>query len=159
MYIVHEPEGKKILHSEEELASFTKGKAVVIAAGGMVYNDKGQLLMMFRRGQWDMPKGKLDEGESIEECALREVEEETGLTPLQLIKKLQVTYHTYHYKGKYTLKPSHWYLMRFHGEGRLIPQLEEDITDIKWVDKEEASKLILNAYPSIREMVEKYYLA
>lgn len=106
-----------------------------------------------------MPKGKLDKGETIEQCALREVEEETGLSHLQLIKKLQVTYHTYHYKGKYTLKPSHWYLMRFHGVGKLIPQTEEDITAIKWVDKEEASVLIRNAYPSIKEMIEKYYLA
>lgn len=159
MYIIiHEPEGKRIIRSKIGLKSYAADKIVIEAAGGMVLNQQGKLLMIFRRGQWDMPKGKLDEGESIENCALREVSEETGLTKLKLIRELKTTYHTYHYKGKIALKPSHWFLIHYHGNEPLIPQIEEDITEIKWVNKEEAKRLIAKAFPSIQEMVKKYYL-
>ena len=124
----------------------------------MVFNPQGELLMMLRRGQWDMPKGKLDEGETIEACALREVEEETGISKLRLCNKLQTTYHTYAYQGKTVLKPSHWYKMECSGTEDLIPQIEEDITDLRWVDKVKAAELAPKAFPSIREMIEKYYL-
>jgi 8-oxo-dGTP pyrophosphatase MutT (NUDIX family) len=160
MYIiVHEPSGKLILRSKKALNAFALDKLLIEAAGGMVLNQKGELLMIFRKGLWDMPKGKLDDGESIEECALREVSEETGLTKLKMIRELQTTYHTYPYKGKTALKPSHWYLMHYHGNEKLVPQLEEDITEIKWANKQEAKRLIENAYPSIKEMIKKYYLA
>lgn len=159
MYIlVHEPNQQTILENIEELSKFAKDKTVIEAAGGMVLNNNGELLMMKRRGKWDMPKGKLDEGESIEECALREVEEETGLSPLKLIRKLQTTYHTYPYQGRTALKPSHWFLMQYEGLQIPVPQTEEDITEIIWADKTRAEELIKNAFPSIREMVEKYFL-
>lgn len=159
MYIiVHEPEAKLILRSKKALDRYALDKLLIEAAGGMVLNQKGELLMIFRRGQWDMPKGKLDDGESIEQCALREVSEETGLTKLKMIRELKTTYHTYTYKGKIALKPSHWFLMHYHGNEKLVPQLEEDITEIKWVNKREAKLLIENAYASIREMIKKYYL-
>ena len=159
MYIiVHEPERKLILRSKKALDRYASNKLIIEAAGGMVLNQKGELLMIFRRGQWDMPKGKLDNGESIEQCALREVSEETGLTKLKMIRELKTTYHTYLYRGKIALKPSHWYLMHYHGNEELVPQLEEDITEIKWVNKKEAKLLIENAYPSIKEMIKKYYL-
>ena len=159
MYItVHEPEGKIKIQSEEAFDAYKKDKLIVEAAGGMVLNENRELLMMFRRGLWDMPKGKLDKGETLEECALREVSEETGLTGLTLVNKLQTTYHTYIYKGKLTLKPSHWYLMTYRGNGKFIPQTEEYITEVVWADKKRAKVLAQNAYPSIREMLEKYYL-
>jgi 8-oxo-dGTP pyrophosphatase MutT (NUDIX family) len=159
MYIiVHEPTGPAIFSNEQEWQSFCAEKMIIEAAGGMVFNPKGELLMMFRRGQWDMPKGKLDEGETIDACALREVEEETGISSLRLCEKLQTTYHTYTFQGKTVLKPSHWYKMEYSGKEDLVPQTEEDITELRWVDKVEAAALAKNAYPSIREMIEKYYL-
>lgn len=153
--------GKRIIigKSVDQLfANFISNKIIIEAAGGMVINDEEKLLMIFRRGQWDMPKGKLDDGESIEECALREVEEETGLHSLRLGKKLQITYHTYAIGSQMVIKPSHWYLMNFIGEEAPIPQTEEDITEIRWVNKAEASSLVELMFPSIREMVEKHFL-
>lgn len=159
MYItVHEPENELYFESEESFTAYSSNKIIIEAAGGMVFNAKGELLMMKRRGKWDMPKGKLDDGEGVEDCAIREVMEETGLSPLRLIKKLQTTYHTYPHKGKTALKPSHWYEMEYTGNQKPIPQTEEDITEICWANKEMAVSLIKNAYPSIKEMVEKYFL-
>ena len=159
MYIiVHEPTGPVVFTQEKEWESFLADKWIIEAAGGMVFNPEGQLLMMLRRGQWDMPKGKLDEGETIEACALREVEEETGISKLRISGKLQTTYHTYAFQGKTVLKPSHWYKMESNGTEDLVPQVEEDITALRWVDKFEAATLAEKAFPSIREMIEKYYL-
>jgi 8-oxo-dGTP pyrophosphatase MutT (NUDIX family) len=159
MYIiVHEPSGLAIFTKEDEWQSFLSDKLIIEAGGGMVFNTKGELLMMLRRGQWDMPKGKLDEGETIEACALREVEEETGISNLRICEKLQTTYHTYLFNGKTVLKPSHWYKMEYTGSEVLVPQTEEDITELRWVDKKEAAELAQHAFPSIREMIEKYYL-
>jgi 8-oxo-dGTP pyrophosphatase MutT (NUDIX family) len=159
MYIiVHEPSGLAIFTKEDEWQLFLSDKLIIEAGGGMVFNPKGELLMMFRRGQWDMPKGKLDKGETIEACALREVEEETGISNLRLCGKLQTTYHTYSFQGKTVLKPSHWYKMEYAGAEDLVPQIEEDITELRWVDKVEAAELAQKAFPSIREMIKKYYL-
>ena len=159
MYIIiHQSEGRLTLNNEQELQQFTQGKMIIEAAGGMVFNQTGELLMMKRRGFWDMPKGKLDEGETIEDCAIREVSEETGVHNLEIVKKLQVTYHTYIYKGSPALKPSHWFKMLQSGYEILIPQTEEDITEIRWVNKEEARSLVDQAYPSIAEMIECYYI-
>lgn len=159
MYIiVHEPNGPVVFTKENEWQSFLADKLIIEAGGGMVFNPIGELLMMLRRGQWDMPKGKLDEGETIEACALREVEEETGISNLKLCGKLQTTYHTYPFQGKTVLKPSHWYKMEYSGNEELVPQTEEDITELRWVDKVEAAELAQISFPSIREMIEKYYL-
>lgn len=159
MYIiVHEPTGPIIFTQEQEWQTFIADKWIIEAAGGMVFNPQGELLMMLRRGQWDMPKGKLDEGETIEACALREVEEETGISNLMLCEKLQTTYHTYTFQGKNVLKPSHWFKMECTGTEDLVPQTEEDITELLWADKFKAAELTKNAFPSIREMIEKYYL-
>lgn len=159
MYIiVHEPTGPIIFTQEQEWQKFIADKWIIEAAGGMVFNPQGELLMMLRRGQWDMPKGKLDEGETVEACAIREVEEETGISNLMLCEKLQTTYHTYDFQGKTVLKPSHWYRMESTGSEDLVPQAEEDITELLWVDKLKATELAKTAFPSIREMIEKYYL-
>ena len=81
---------------EELKKAFFKKFTIVQAAGGMVKNEKNETLLIFRRGKWDLPKGKLDKGESLEECAVREVEEETGLKNVKLVSPLIITYHTYH---------------------------------------------------------------
>src|SRR4249919_1544763 len=88
-----------------------KSRVIIKAGGGLVKNEKKEILFMFRRGKWDLPKGKLDPGESIEECAVREVVEETGLKKVELKHFLVTTYHTYTENGKHILKESHWYNM------------------------------------------------
>lgn len=129
----------------------------VRAAGGLVVNKDGALLMIFRRGHWDLPKGKIDEGESIQECAVREVKEETGLSSVYARSKLKTTYHLYDEKNKTILKTTDWFSME-SGDEVLTPQLEEDILIAKWVNKSEASLLLKQSYSIIRELVHEHYL-
>jgi 8-oxo-dGTP pyrophosphatase MutT (NUDIX family) len=144
------------LHSnlEELKKAFFKKFMFVQAAGGLVYNETKEMLLIFRRGKWDLPKGKLDKGEKLEHCAVREVEEETGLTSVQLDKPLLVTYHTYHEGSKFILKESHWYTMRVNGDQKLVPQTEEDIHEIRWVKAVELKPYIQNAFPSVVDVLE-----
>jgi mutator protein MutT len=99
----------------------------ILAAGGIVRNENGEILMQYRRGKWDLPKGKLDDNETIEECAVREVEEETGLTNIQLGALIGVTNHRYVERGLEIDKETHWFAMRVAGDQTLVPQTEEDI--------------------------------
>jgi 8-oxo-dGTP pyrophosphatase MutT (NUDIX family) len=158
MYItIHEPNGTIHLESEAAFNEYKKDKIIVDAAGGLVFNEKNELLMIFRRGFWDLPKGKVDEGETIEACAKREVQEETGLQRINIESFLTTTYHTYLLKGKTIIKPSHWFKMKHSGAETLVPQTEEDITAIKFMNKEEAYKLLDNMYPTIKLVVEQYF--
>ena len=127
---------------------------IIQAAGGLVTNEKDEILMIFRRGMWDLPKGKLEAGEKLEDCAIREVEEETGLKNIELLSPLIITYHTYHEGSKFVLKESHWYKMKVHGEQKLVPQTEEDIHEIKWVKNTELKPLMKKTYPSIIDVLE-----
>ncbi|MDB5193328.1 MAG: bis(5-nucleosyl)-tetraphosphatase, asymmetrical [Segetibacter sp.] len=129
----------------------------IIAAGGIVENEEGKILLIFRRGKWDLPKGKLDDGETIEECAVREVEEETGLRNIKLGELVGVTNHYYNEKGKDLLKESHWYAMKVTGQQNLVPQLEEDIHELKWVSEHEIQPYMSNTFNNITEIIEKYY--
>lgn len=128
---------------------FFKHFHLIQAGGGLVKNNDQEILLIFRRGKWDLPKGKLDENENIEECALREVREETGLTHLKIIRPLEITYHTYVLFGKHNLKETHWFEMNSTKAEKLIPQTEEDITEIKWVKKEDLAPFLLNTFPTI----------
>ena len=105
---------------------------VIEAAGGIVFNEKKEVLVIFRRDFWDLPKGKIDKGESPEEAAVREVQEETGLKNVTLGKHILDTYHTYELKGKRILKKTYWYEMKTT-DTQLIPQQEEDIEQAEWV--------------------------
>src|SRR5688500_2820386 len=100
----------------------------IVAAGGVVTNDEGQVLLIFRRGKWDLPKGKQDNNEVLETCAEREIKEETGLTDITLKADITTTYHTYSESGNNILKETHWFLATTPGTPKLIPQVEEDIT-------------------------------
>ncbi len=133
--------------------AFYKKFTVIKAAGGKVKNEAGEILLIFRRGKWDLPKGKLDKGETLEECAIREVQEETGLQNISLIQPLPVTYHTYHEGSRFILKESYWYDMKAEGRQSLVPQKEEDITEIKWVHPAELEKYISNSYPSVADIL------
>jgi 8-oxo-dGTP pyrophosphatase MutT (NUDIX family) len=133
--------------------AFYKKFTIVQAAGGLVLNDKKQVLLIHRRGKWDWPKGKLDKGETLEACAVREVEEETGLQNVKLLKPLITTYHTYHEGARFILKESYWYSMKVSGEQKLIPQAEEDIHEIKWVKQADLKKYMSEAYPSVADVL------
>ncbi|WP_156522579.1 NUDIX hydrolase [Arachidicoccus ginsenosidimutans] len=132
-------------------------KSIIVAAGGLVFNGNNELLMIFRRGFWDLPKGKLDEGEAIESCALREVEEETGLTNIQLEELIGITYHDYFDKwtNRDVRKETHWFKMFVSGSPELTPQTEEDIEKAEWATTEEVAAHLQNSYPNIVEIVNK----
>ncbi|MFZ6023345.1 MAG: NUDIX hydrolase [Bacteroidota bacterium] len=129
----------------------------ILAAGGLVYNESNELLMIFRRGKWDLPKGKLDEGENIKDCAVREVMEETGLTTVIRGNMVGITYHRYFDKwvAEEVIKETHWYRMQAPGLQKLVPQIEEDIEVIKWVSGKELKDCLKDSYDNIVEIVAK----
>jgi 8-oxo-dGTP pyrophosphatase MutT (NUDIX family) len=130
-----------------------KNRILIKAAGGLVINENKDILFMFRLDKWDLPKGKLDPGESLETCAQREVKEETGISHLELIRFLTVTEHEYKERGKLILKETHWWLMKTRGDQKLIPQKEEDITELKWIGPSDFNKVQQNTYPGILEVM------
>ena len=134
--------------------SFWKHFTVIQAAGGLVQNEKKEILMIYRRGKWDLPKGKLEKGEKLEECAVREVEEETGLQKVQLKKMLLITYHTYNEFGKHILKESYWYTMKAKSTEEMIPQTEEDILQIEWVKLNAIAEKMHNTFSSIKDVLK-----
>src|SRR5215216_3434634 len=122
-----------ILYNVEEAFNAVKKEFTLIqASGGLVY-DNSRVLLIFRRGKWDLPKGKLDEGEDLGECAIREIKEETGLENVKLEQTLCTTYHTYYEGGQHILKESHWHLLKGNDNEPLIPQTDEDIEKCEWV--------------------------
>jgi len=126
---------------------------VILAGGGLVYNEHDEILLIFRKGFWDLPKGKLDDGETLSACALREVREETGIANILLHEKIITTYHTYQEKGKYILKESHWFKMSVQGKPTLTPQIEEEIEIAKWVSKDNIKNYMHPMYPAIRDIL------
>lgn len=141
---------------EELKKAFYKKFTIIQAGGGLVQNEKKEILLIYRKGKWDLPKGKLDKGEKIEDCAFREVEEETGLQHVKLISPLVITYHTYHEGARYILKESHWYTMKVSGEQTLVPQTEEDIHEVKWISAIDAEKYYPECYPSVVDVIKTY---
>jgi 8-oxo-dGTP pyrophosphatase MutT (NUDIX family) len=131
------------------------GLKTIQAAGGLVLNEKQEILMIFRRGKWDLPKGKLDEGEKIEECAVREVMEETGLTKIDLGALLSITHHTYFdtWLKEEVIKETYWFRMDASSQQELIPQKEEDIQDIKWISADQLEIYLSNSYDNIKIVI------
>jgi 8-oxo-dGTP pyrophosphatase MutT (NUDIX family) len=130
----------------------------LIAAGGLVTNPKGEILWIFRRGFWDLPKGKLDEGETIQTCAVREVQEETGIQNIQLHGMLCFTNHIYFdkYLQEEVIKRSYWFHMTISNEQIGIPQTTEDIEKIEWLSIDKSRHCLDNTYPNILEVIEAY---
>lgn len=124
------------------------------AGGGVVVNEKGEVLMIFRRGKWDLPKGKKDDGEDIAQCALREVSEETGLTQLEITEKICDTYHVYAQNGQNLLKHTAWYLMKGSSKDGLSPQKEENILEARWIKETELGPIVYKSYDAIREVLK-----
>ena len=134
------------------------------AAGGAVFNEHNQLLMIFRKGKWDLPKGKLDRGESIRTGALREIREETGVKDLRIIspiifgvEKQNCTYHTYQQKGKRIINSTYWFKITSNDIGQLIPQAEEGIVKVEWCTRKKVYDYLKNSYHSIEEVVHEAF--
>lgn len=126
---------------------------IVQAGGGVAYNDKGELLFIFRRGKWDLPKGKLDKGETLEECALREVSEETGVEGLSSAGLVTATWHIYKERGANLIKYTEWYNMKTSDNRPLLPQTEEDIMEARWVAPAAVGPLMNNTYKAIKDVL------
>ncbi|MBN1599488.1 MAG: NUDIX domain-containing protein [Bacteroidales bacterium] len=147
-----------VFHSDiEELRdSFRTCFIPVPAAGGLISNEKGEFLMIYRRGKWDLPKGKISKKETTEETAIREVEEECGITGVEIVKPLLSTYHTYPFKNGTALKKTTWFEMLYRGSEPPVPETEEDIEEIIWVKKEDLAPYLEKSFPAIRD-VFKYF--
>ena len=134
---------------------FLKSFHTVSAAGGLVLNPNKEILFIFRSEKWDLPKGRIESGESIEEAAIREVEEECGIFNLKLVKPLITTYHTYFQDGL-KLKETFWFLMTSDSEEVLVPQLEEGITIAVFKNQTAITKALQNSYKNIELVYDTY---
>lgn len=135
----------------EDFERFAADFRIIHAAGGIVQNEKQEILMIFRLEKWDFPKGKVEEGEAYAEAAVREVQEETGLHDITLGEPLPSTFHTYELHGEPILKETHWYAMRAHSQS-LTPQTVEDITQAVWVPFNEVHRKLEQSYPSLKAL-------
>ncbi len=147
-----------IYHPDEEkiLDVFMHKIPVVVAGGGFVTNKKGKILFIYRNNKWDLPKGKVDKGESIEKAAMREVEEETGVKRLKIDKFLRTTYHVFRRNGEYRLKQVHWFAMSTDYKGELVGQKEEGIEKVKWKSPKKVRKALENSYHNIKILFEEW---
>jgi len=145
--------------NEEKLERFLRKKLPVVeAAGGLVYNNKKEILFIRRNSKWDLPKGRIEDGEGVKEAAIREVEEETGVEGLVVKKFITKTYHVFQRNGKFKLKITHWYEMYSNYTGPLIPQLEEGIKKVKWKNFEKSQKALRDSYENIKLLFPNEYL-
>jgi 8-oxo-dGTP pyrophosphatase MutT (NUDIX family) len=145
---LHYPDEKEILNKIKEKIPVKK------AGGGLVFNKNREVLFIFRNGKWDLPKGGADKGEEIEDTAMREVEEETGVGNLKIVKKLQKTYHIFKRNGKYRLKVTHWHEMTTDFEGIPVGQAEEGIEKVAWLNHEQIQEALKNSYENIKLLFE-----
>lgn len=134
--------------------AFAAEFTLIEAAGGVVVNDCGQWLMIRRNGRWDLPKGHLECGERIEECAAREIEEETGVRA-GVVRPLCDTLHAYYFPKteRWELKRTHWYELHTASCARLVPQAEEGIERAVWCTPAEVTRNLRDAFPTIRCVV------
>lgn len=147
-----------LLHEDLDklVKKFVKHFKLIEAAGGIVQNEKNQLLFIYRLDKWDLPKGKIEKGEGIETAALREIEEETGLTHLTIKNKIGETYHTYNAFGKHFFKITHWFNVACSSNQILVPQTTENIEEIKWFAKKDLPIALANTYPSIKDILHQF---
>lgn len=148
LYLVH--------HNPKKLLPLFKKKLpVAVASGGVVQNKAGKVLFIYRKKRWDLPKGKVEKGETLEEGGKREVKEETGVKKIKVGELVGVTYHIFKRNNRYQLKESHWFHMTSKYEGVLVPETKEDITKAVWKDKKKALKAMENTYPNITHLFDK----
>lgn len=149
-----------LYHEKEEklLKHLLKKLPVITAAGGMVFNDQREILFIYRNKRWDLPKGKVEDGETLEESAIREVMEETGVKDLEITRFLKKTYHIFKRKDKYKLKVTHWYEMHSNYVGELIPEHSEGIEKVKWKNFAKTQKALTKSYANIKMLFPSEYL-
>ena len=144
---------------DEIWAEFQKLFRIIEAAGGLVNNPEGKMLFIKRLGKWDLPKGKMEKGESREESAVREIEEETGLKDVELLEFINTTYHIYiERNGEKILKCTHWFEMNFHGEDTSKPQIEEGITEVAWKNTAQIEEEVFpSTFKNIELIVKEFW--
>lgn len=144
-------------NKEQLQAYFFKQFTNIEAAGGIVQNENKDLLFIYRRNKWDLPKGKMEIGETAEVCAEREIEEETGVKKLLLKHKIGETYHIYEERGKTILKISHWFYFITSGNQKVIPQTAEDITEVKWIQTRNIKEPMANTHQNIKDILTVFF--
>ncbi|HVG41950.1 MAG TPA: NUDIX domain-containing protein [Chitinophagaceae bacterium] len=141
--------------SRELIEALKKEFTLIVAAGGLIYTDNQFLLLIFRKGKWDLPKGKVDNNQPLDDTALREINEETGAENVTIKSPLIITYHTYHQNNEAILKETHWFLMHCSHEQTLTPQKEEDIEKCEWVHKKALSRYYENMHQSVKDVLQE----
>ena len=172
MKIYWDDEVIRVGNDRKVVEAFVSCFTIVPAAGGVVKNERGEILFIFRRGKWDLPKGKIEIRNSkfeIKEAnseqrttstewliseAIREVKEETGLKDIEIVQRLDPTYHIYHEKGNSILKETTWFEMLAFGTQKLVPQTEEEIIEVRWFKLEELDVVLENTFESLKGMIE-----
>ncbi|WP_109097819.1 NUDIX hydrolase [Aquimarina sp. AU58] len=151
-HLYHKKEDKLIEHLYSKLP-------VVVAGGGKVYNENKEILFIRRNGKWDLPKGKVEKKEDMETAAMREVEEETGVSGLEITKFLYRSYHIFKRNGEFRLKVTYWFEMKTNYEGELVPQKNEGITKVRWKNTKKAKKALQDSYSNIKLLFSHDYLS
>jgi ADP-ribose pyrophosphatase YjhB (NUDIX family) len=141
---------------EASWQSFREQFEFVQAAGGLVINGEKKILFIFRNDKWDLPKGKVESGESIVDGAAREVEEECSISDLNVVNLLTESWHTYNQKGDQMIKSTVWYLMEYKGSKVPAPQIQEGITEVVWLGESDLEMIYKNTYPSVIDVLETY---
>ena len=137
-------------NSDNLLKYFFKSIKAVVAAGGKIINSKSDTLFIYRNDKWDLPKGKSEKNELLSETAIREVIEETGIKGVSIKKPLDITYHIFKMDDEYRLKITYWFEMFSDYSGKFTPQLNENITVVRWIKKENLENIKNNSYPNIK---------
>ena len=144
-----------VSESKKKVIEYLKSKFTLIEAGGGIVEKDGKYLMIHRKGQWDIPKGKMEEGETPKECAGREVAEETNVK-VKVGEKIGAIWHTYMHKKKRILKKTNWYAMTCLDDSKMKPEEMESITDVRWMTMDEVQESLIDSYRSLRCLVQKY---
>jgi 8-oxo-dGTP pyrophosphatase MutT (NUDIX family) len=157
--LAENPGNLHIFHDDKKslLRIFSQCFTNISAGGGLVRNTQGELLVIFRRGKWDLPKGKAEKGETLEQTAVREVEEECGLQGIEIREFLKSTYHIYTGPDNYILKKTDWFSMIYEGKDNPRPLLKEDISETRWIDSTQLDEIISNTYQSILEVIREAF--
>lgn len=129
---------------------------IIKAGGGVVKNNNDQILFIYRLKKWDLPKGKLDKGETIRDCAKREVEEETKVK-VNLKQKIISTWHTYTRNKKFILKKTTWFKMVCVDDSKMKPQKKEKIEKVEWMNNSTIKEILLNSYKTLNHVMIEYY--
>lgn len=126
---------------------------MIRAAGGKVIHENKKVLFIYRNDKWDLPKGRIEKNESLEKAAMREIEEETGVSNLSITRPLQTTYHIFKRNGKHALKETFWFEMKTNFKGNLVPETSEGITSVEWLDNSQIEKVLSNSYANIKGLL------